>query len=326
MKPATLQLSEITFADSIYRFRRPCKWDDKYPQHKLVGRSFNEIGIVSPVIVHEADDGSHHLVDGFCRVAWAGAQKIGEITVTILPASIPISAVMMIVLAETAEKQCKNFAGKARFVAMAKNNGVTDDGLNSLILPSLDLAGGKRILATIEQTMAMPTEIIDFCDEKSFSMKQVKSLAQRDPKLLAMVFGWREKLHLTARVIEELCEQISDIIKARNISLEEFMENDEIKSAIGAADKTAQERTRNIRLVINVMRYPTLTKVNAEIKAVADDAGLPDDSILSWDKTLEIQEVTLKITARNLDAFKKSAEAISSKKVIDSVEKILEKL
>ena len=324
MKTCKLPLAQIVVADSRYRFLRKAVLDRTDPRQKLIANSIKTSGIITPLIVHDTGDGVYHLVDGFCRALWAVEKNAMEVDAFVISAEEAVETVIMIALGEVSDND-PAFGKKARLVAMAQSLGVREDILIKTILPALNLEPHKNVLKNIESAATLPVDILEYCSCKNFSMKQVNALTRRDRKLLEVVFSWREKINLTARNYESITEQIKDIINSRKLNLDEFLEIVEMKKAL-SVDASTHERTEQLKNAIETLARPTLTAINAEIKDAVISAALPKGTSITWDKTLEKQEVIVSITASDKDEFLVAAKTLSSDKTITAIERIIEKL
>ena len=324
MKTCKLPLAEIVVADSRYRFFRKALWDETDRRQTLLANSIKSSGMINPIIVHKIGEGAYHIVDGFSRALWALNQNDTDIKALAYPEGEPVENIVLIALLEVAKSDLP-FAKKALLVALAKSLGVKEDTLVTTILPALGFEPHNNILKNIENGVTLPDEILEYCSAKNFSMKQVNALSRRNESVLNSVFSWREKINLTARLFEAMTEQISDIVKARDINLDEFMEIAEIKAALNSK-ASSHERTERLKNAIEILVRPTLATVNSEIKDVAGSAALPKGTAISWDRTLEKQEVNVSVTASSKDQFVTAVKALSSDKTVTAVKNIIDKL
>ena len=324
MKTCKLPLAEIVVADSRYRFFRKAAWDKTDPRQTLLVNSIKSSGMINPVIVHKTGEGAYHLVDGFSRALWAINQNETDIKALTYPEGEPVENIVLIALLEVGKSDLP-FAKKALLVALAKSLGVKEDTLVTTILPALGFEPHNNVLKNIENAVTLPDEILEYCALKYFSMKQVNALSRRNESVLNSVFSWREKINLTARLFEAMTDQISDIVKARDINLDEFMEIAEIKATLNS-NASSHERTERLKNAIEILVRPTLATVNAELKDVAGSATLSKGTAISWDRTLEKQEVNVIVTASSKDQFVTAVKALSSDKTVTAIEQIIDKL
>jgi hypothetical protein len=164
-----------------------------------------------------------------------------------------------------------------------------------IFFPLLGLESHAAVLKKLKAIDKLPQKVLDFCDEKHFSMRQCSSLTRYPSDLLSQVFSWKDDLYLTASMAEEILTNLKDYLWGNGISLAEFIDDKEVKDLFNSS-LYAQERTRRFRSLLRKRRFPILTDVNLKMDHIRKKISLPDNIKLSWDPTLEKRELRLALT------------------------------
>ena len=181
---------------------------------------------------------------------------------------------------------------RVHFVSFAHKLGIDDKALLLDYLPLLGLKGHKAVLRKLKAVAKLPQVVLDFCDEKYFSMRQCNNLTRYPSDLLSQVFSWKDDLYLTASMVEEILNNLKDYLRGTGVSLAEFLEDQEVKDLFNASLRP-QERTKQFRTLIKERRFPILSDVNLKLERIRKQISLPGNIGLLWDTTLERRELQL---------------------------------
>lgn len=313
--------ASIAAEGSRYRFGRAVDWREDDASLDALGASLESFGVLSPLVV----DGSMELVDGFKRLAWARMKRVETVPVIELPDGAAPEDILPIVLNETAKEAQASPASKARFIAFAKKAGAGDEVVRNSIMPILGLEPSGKLMRRLEAVSRLPEEVLGFLDEKRFSLKQCYSLTMYPSDLLDLVFSWREKLSLTASLLEEFLESLKDYLGASGLSPRDLPDDGEI-AAILYSDTSAHERTRRLRERIRRLRYPTITEVNRDLEKIKKAMNLPRNVDVRWDASLERKEARVTIIARKTEEWEEAMEKLRSGGLSDGIKSILDRL
>ncbi len=192
-------------------------------------------------------------------------------------------------------------------------------------LPRLGLEGHEKVLRQCEAISRLPKEMLDFCREKKFSMRQCMALTRQPDALLQQMMAWREQLSLTASLIEELLTQIKDLLRIRHQDITTFIASKEISDILNAKSPK-QEKTHLLRRLIKNWRYPILSQAQENLHTIYQQIPLPEQTRLKWDESLERKELILQLTVCEVEEWRQRIAELQNQAVIDGVEQLLGQL
>lgn len=287
--------------------------------------SIAELGQIDPVTVHEVADGEYHLVDGFARCACLAMEGAAFVDANVVAAEASPESLMRYYFLAHQPRILESAAQRVRFLSLARRCGVGDETLVQHFLPMVGFEAHPRLLRRCEAVAALPEEVLQFCHEKRFSLKQCLHLTRHPAELLSWLFDWRDHLALTASIIEELAGHIGDHLRGSGTSMAEFRQRPELVELF-AARMSPQERTRRLRDTVRRWRFPVLTQVQSEMESIRNAMNLPQPMELRWDPTLEQHAVELRILVRSDEQWPEIAEAIGRPETRRGVRELLEHL
>ena len=319
-----LTLKSLRIKESRYHFLQITDWNSGGEKIRVLTDSIRELGIIQPLIVHRLGD-DFHLIDGFKRVLATGKLGIKTVPCYIIPAGTTLKAILELLLLGHHHRLSSSPVSKVLFIRLTMRLGIDRNILLHHFFPLLELKGHKALLKKIETIAKLPLVVLDFCDEKDFSIKQCLHLTRYPEELLLHVFSWREKLSLTASTVEELLTNIKDYLNGTGKKVSEFLEKEEVK-ILFASPLPPQERTKQLRQIIKKLRFPVLTETNANLDKIRKGLSLPNNVNLSWDRTLEQRELNLLFNIKEPEEWEKTLKDLKAEKVSRGIEAILKKL
>ncbi len=287
--------------------------------------SIGKLGMLTPVLVHRL--GSElHLIDGYKRLYAAEAVGLKNVPCHIIKKDdVSLKDILELLFINLSNKSNLTFADKVRFVDFAIGLGVKRETLIENILPLLGLKGHDAVLKKLEKIMKLPEDVLAFCYEKKFSMKQCLQLARYDNALLKTVFSWRDELALTAAVFEEMLANLNDYLRANDLESVSLLKNNGIKDILSAS-LSPYKKTEMMRGFIKEIRFPVLTGLNNKLESVKKGMLLPENVDVIWDKTLEKKEIKVALTICEGEMWEKTTNILKSEKVGKGIKEILNKL
>jgi len=287
-------------------------------------RSIAAEGILSPLIVHEYA-GTHQLVDGFKRLVCATRLGIDALPCRILPEVTSMASMLELVLHEQRSFIASSAVGQARFIRMARDLGVARTVLIQRFLPALNLQAHPRVLDRLLAVGSLPEEVLALCEQKHFSLKQCVHLTKHPPEWLAQFLRWRDRLAITASVLEELLDRFRETLRIEQIPLEELLKAPELNVVLEAG-ASPQERTQKLRAWIRARRFPRLTAIESRMQQTYEAMKLPRGVTLHWDPTLERRELELRIEFTEPDQLGPQLEALSEENIAAGIKQLFEDL
>ncbi len=294
MEVIVIPLHQVRVKKSKYLFLQVAGWNNEDNKLSALANSIKSTGIQLPLLIHKSGD-EVHLVDGFKRAVVAKSLEIENIPCCFLPEDISLRDVLAFLFIEQNELIISSLVTRARFVAFAQKQGLDNTTLLEYYFPLLGLKSHAAVLKKLKAIDKLPQKVLDFCDEKHFSMRQCSSLTRYPSDLLSQVFSWKDELYLTASMAEEILTNLKDYLRGTGISLAEFVDDKEVKD-LSNSSLSSQERTRRFRSLLKKRRFPILTDVNIKMDHIRKQISLPDNIKLSWDPTLEKRELRLALT------------------------------
>ncbi|MBL4606455.1 MAG: ParB-like nuclease domain-containing protein [Pseudomonadales bacterium] len=292
-------------------------------QSSSLGLSVKQIGILTPLIVHQFGD-TFHVVDGFKRIDLAKALNIEELPCTVLPEeSKPLTIATL--LLQKDEMALRNSAvRKSLFLALCQKLGIDNDE-QAPLLAILNIENHSRVIRQYLNVAELPHEVLSFCDEKGFSLKQCMHLSKHPRLLLNRLFQWREQLHFTAAIIEEILGHFKDVMRAENIDLK-HIEEEESFIAIMQSKSNNQQRTQALRNWLRLRRYPRLSAIQKNMQCTVSDMGLPKAVKLDWDKSLENRALTITANITEPDQWPDICVSLADSATQNGINLLLEQL
>ncbi|NOY61892.1 MAG: ParB N-terminal domain-containing protein [Gammaproteobacteria bacterium] len=316
-----IPLQQIHRQQSLFRFRRSVGLDN---EQTTLSDSLQRMGMLMPVLLYADRDGALHLVDGFQRLAYAAGQGWAEVPCRVLAAETSMLALVEIVLQEVLVQVEDNFIAKVRFIDEALVLGVTDEALQAL-LSKLSLESHPKVLRRLRAVAELPDEVLDFCAEKRFSMKQCFHISRHPAGLLKLVFSWRDQLFLTASLVMELCEDIKDYLRAEQVDTDTFARDGEV-IALLQGHGSPQQKTKALRQLLRTRRNPVLTRVNSEMSDISNRLNLPTAVRISWDPTLEQCAIKCMVSVSSHQEWLDVVRRLHESDTYDAVQKLFEKI
>ncbi|RKZ46864.1 MAG: hypothetical protein DRR00_23140 [Candidatus Parabeggiatoa sp. nov. 3] len=321
-KNIQLSIDDIKHQDSAFYLMGKIVTDDF---HTILAQSLSELCFLQPLLVYQDQQGAYHLLDGFSRLAIAKKQALTTVPCHILPPETALTTLLNLLLIEQYTTIQSSLIGRIDFIALALARGMDRARLCRDFLPRLDFQGHEKVLRQCEAISHLPKEVLDFCQEKNFAMRQCLALTRQPKTLLQEVMTWREQLNLTASIIEELLSHINDLLRSRAQDMATFMASKEIAEILNS-EYPKQEKTRLLRQLLKNWRYPILSEAQNNLQTIYQHMPLPEETLLKWDESLERHELTLQLKARSVNEWQQRIGALQNQSVIEGVEQLLRQL
>ncbi len=288
----------------------------------LLFQSLEENSILTPILVAKIKhiEGALMVIDGFKRLRWALEQGLTEVPV--LKAGEMTRRQVLLLLLSRYSGHLKTCATKALFLNHLSEAGFPKDLLMDLAMRGLGLQPFWGLLEKYLRVSTLPKEVLRFCHEKDLSLKRCLNLTHQPRRLLEKIIRLRHKISISASLLLELTDNISDILKRDEITAEEFLEQEEIKQIL-SQEMDINQRTRLFRQMVKEMRYPVLTRLQGELQDIQNNYFKNSPLLIRWDETLENRKVTISASVSDLSQLSDIVNAISSAKTKEGIKKIL---
>ncbi len=257
-------------------------------------------GILTPLIAYQSDTGIQ-LIDGFKRCFCAQQLGIQSLPVTLLAGDGELMSRLMIVLHERQTILLSNAAARSRFLRLAHELGLDRAELETLI-KLLGLPAHDKLIRQYLAISQLPDQVLDYCLEKNFSLKQCFHLSKHPRELVIQLFEWKSRLHLTASVIEEVLNNFKDILRVEELSMADLLAEAGLQQVIQSPG-SPQEITQRLRQWARLRRFPMLSEIQTRMQQYQREMVLPNQLKLEWDDSLERQELRLAIRIKQPDEW-----------------------
>jgi len=286
--------------------------------------SFNNLGILSPVIVQRGEDGVH-LVDGRKRIQYAKQNGMISVDAVVLPVETQVTDIITFILCDKREDIGSSVMNMVQFICFAVSLNVPEKwALESLCVP-LGLKPHPNTLHSCGRVNRLPKELRRFCHEKKFSLKQLINMASYPDDLLGLLVEWNRLLQLTASTMDEIASNLRDWLRSKNKSIDDLMNDAEIREILGSS-MDPRDKTGRLRQLIRIRQFPVLSEVNSRIEKSVSDLKLPKEIGIKWDRTLENKNAALSININDPEKWQRVLDALRSKEVKEALEDILDEL
>jgi hypothetical protein len=193
-------------------------------------------------------------------------------------------------------------------------------------LPLLQFEAHEKVLQKCEKVGALPGDVLDYLQDKRFSLKQCVHITRHPRALVEQLFLWKRDLALTASIIEELLDHIKDHLRAHDLELSDFVANPRVQDILCAPSLSPNEKTKALRRLVKRMRFPILTTANDKIENMVSDLHFPPSIDVRWDTSLEKKELAMTIKVSDLDMWSHAVHNITRDQVDAQLGAILEEL
>ena len=180
-----------------------------------------------------------------------------------------------------------------------------------VIIPFL-VQKSSRLETQYRDISRLPHPLLCFMIEKNYSLKQCYYYCRFDASFLRDVLDWLFPLSPTASQFKLCCASLYDLTRRRQISVSQ------IKEMI-----MCQKGSETISEIMKTLRYhqsPSLTQINHEMTMIRDQYNIP----VTWDSTLEKQELQLMTPLRTVSDFELFKAWVNRPGSLEGVRKLLD--
>ena len=291
-------------------------------------KSLDATGIACPLLATQAKQTNNSgrnkksfftLLDGFKRLSWAQDKGLHTVPVIIINSNIKERLLFLI---SKHAKILDTCIAKALFLKFLLDAGFQQDLIVQEAMEPIELQPYKALFERYLRVADLPPKVLAFCHKKDFSLKRCLNLTYLPKTLLLAVMDLEGQISLSASLLQELCDTISEVTRREEMEIKDFFELKEIK-AILSSDKDRTLKTNLLRQAIRKMRFPTLTKIQNELKKVEKEylANLPLKVV--WDNTLENRKLTISAIISSEQEFYELERALSSSHTKKGIKKLL---
>jgi hypothetical protein len=265
-----------------------------------------------------------YVVDGFKRAKLATELNIAEIPCIIFPEETKALTIATLILQKEEAALQQSAVRKSLFLALCQKLEISNDELEPL-LNILNIENHSRVIRQYLNVAELPHDVLSFCNEKGFSLKQCTHLSKHPRLLLKQLFQWHQQLHFTAAVIEEILNHFKDIMRVENIDLKQI-EAEESFIAIMQSQSNNQQRTQALRTWLRLRRYPRLSSIQKRMDQTVNDMGLLKAVNLNWDRSLENRGLTITASITEPEQWSEICSSLAKSSTQNGINLLLEEL
>lgn len=318
-------INKISVEDSIFHLPPWLdKLEDRDGSDAILRESMVADGQITPLTLCE-HEGGIHLFDGFKRARLAAELGWEEVHGVLLPSDTSVVSLLRLFLTTKKEVVLSSPVSRVWFVLLGKKLGLDDNELTGNFFGHLGLSGHVSVLDRIIRIGALPERIKGFCHEKRFSLKKCYNLTRYPDYLLERVMEWEDQFILSASFLDEVLSAFYDLVRSTGKDLDDLIREGE-KEGVFSGKGSIQERTHRFKTWLKERRFPLLTGANRRLSELCRQLKLPQNIQCKWDKSLERHEITLTISVKEVDEWKRVREKLSSDHLPVVLEKMLSEL
>jgi len=288
-------------------------------------RSFDSIGILYPVVVYMDEDGQYHLIDGRRRLRYIKDKGEGTINAIILKPQTPVTDIINLIFCNKKDLIESSVINKVQFMCFAMDLNAPESWITQSLCIPLELRPHKDFLIECRRIMDLPHDLRVFLHEKRFSLKQIINFTLYPEDLVGEVIKWRDRLHLTASILDEIMQDLNDYLRRHDKGIKDFVQEPDVQELFESSYNPRQ-RTERLRQLIKLKKYPVLSATNQRIQETVDSLDLPEQVRVQWDRTLENRQVSIVIDLTEGMQLKEVIERLGREAVMKGVERILQQL
>lgn len=319
-----LSLNTLLIEKSKYHFFQPTSWNpDFYKSQMSLGMSLTRQGIISPLLVHIDKNKAIHLVSGFSRAAYSLKYNLNTVPCIVLPIDYPVLDIMQIICSEYFEEITINAISKSRYINLAKRLEIEKAKIITNIFPLLGIEQQETLFSNYSSIIELPEIALKFCHEKNFSLRQCLNIARHPKALVEWIFNKKNDLNLSASLLEEILNNLTDYMKFNAILVADLISSSEINNIFNPQNST-QIKTAKLRAFAHDRKYPILSNTTKKMMDIRKNVKLPHGCDLRWDTTLEIKELTLTINISKTSELNSTLSSLSKPEINSTISSLFE--
>jgi hypothetical protein len=318
-----ININDILIDDSRFSLRQFLF--ESAPAQSCHVNTFCTLGILYPIIVFKDAKGLYHLVDGLKRVEYANQSQDHVIRAMVLPENTPFTDIISLLLCNKRNEIESSAMNKIQFLCFAISLNAPESWILQILCAPFEFKPHSEFLRECERIFHLPKDIRLFCHEKKFSLKQLINLSYYPPDLLNQLIEWKSVLQLTASTLDEIASHLKDYLKTSDKNIKDFLLEPEVEE-IFESSLSPRDKTDNLRQLLYLKRFPTLSGVNASIRNIIGQLNLPKTINITWDNSLENKNVDIAVKVNDPEKWQSIMNTLNSPEVRQAVASILDEL
>ncbi len=289
---APIPLSRIDPSDSTYRITTAAAIDD-------VTKSIARIGLIHPPIVQPMD-GGYRVVSGFRRAEAVRVLGWTEIPARWLSPEGDEATRVHLAIADNSLQRPLNRIETSR--ALNLLSGVAEDERHLIeMAAALSLPDNPSLIAKILPLASMPSVVQEGVASGHLPLPvalELNTLDIRTAVRLARIFT---DLRLGLNRQRELLTLLSESAKREDRSVDDLLDDTEVKGVLDDADPDNTRRSARLRALLFRRRYPTISETSARFERLLKGLDLGPGVRLAPPANFEGTNYTLSISFDRID-------------------------
>jgi hypothetical protein len=318
-----ISVQDIIVQDSRFSCSDALFTNDQFENSLL--RSFETTGIMNPVCVLKDRNSTYLLVDGKKRLEFAQDNNISNIDAVVLSKSTPPEELINIIYSNKKNEILESVINRIQFICCALSSGAPEQWVLETLCQPFGFRPHSGFLRECQTINKLPREVKLFFHEKKFSLKQILNLSCLPEDLIDQIISWKSTLQITASILEELASNIRDYVKMKGMTLQEFLNDTDVKELLGS-ELSSRNKTEELRRIIRLKRFPVLSDANARIQKAVEEMNLPEGVIINWDRTLENRNIEFVININDPASWDSTMQSLNKSDIKKKIKNILDEL
>ena len=167
-----------------------------------------------------------------------------------------------------------------------------------LLLSFFSLKNSIDQLHQLRKICKLDTPLLNYCENKKFSFKQLKQLTFIDKEIIKIYSKELYKFNFSARNFEEIINMSNDLLKRKHFSITQLIQL--IKTIQSKTSHDQQMKTTQLKKSLFELSHPTLTKKNNQILSSIKELKISKKININWDKSLENKGINISMNASSI--------------------------
>lgn len=279
----------------------PLPDDDSIDQLRL---SIEQMGILSPLLLHKIEDDRFRLLHGKRRIKIAKEIGLDSLVCHVLPSSIKTPLLFQTLLSQHLLESPLSPIEQAYFLRLCLQQMEKEDVITTL-LPMLKLRPKKNIISKLLKLLDLEKELQWLVHKRVIGEKATYTLLRldRDDRLfLSDLFVTLRLGHGKQQRLLTLC---TDISRRRNIGIKTLLADPSLSSILHHPEMNIPQIATRLFSVLQQLHSPGLHEARMEFEEMVRKLNLPPNCVLEHSPFFESDQLRLQITFKNEIEFER---------------------
>ena len=303
-----VNIDHIDFSDQSYIFTFE-------PGMSQLIASIKNAGIISPPILEYKTDRAYRIVSGSKRIRALVQLKIKKFTARVFYSKNkkPTLDIFLLNLYENIGTRELNIVEKTNVIFKLINLfNLPKEEVIKKYLPLLEIGTNPKIINRYLPLIYLEDSIKKAVAEEFISIEIAHSFMNVSKKERLKIFNLFNQLKLGKNRQREFMCLIQDIKAISRQTIDQILENENIKNIIQDQKFTSSVKINRIKDVLKKLRYPNYTKIEQEFKQLKRELKLPPNIMLRAPAFFESEKYSLEMSFKNQNEFSKLVDQLKS--------------